>query len=113
MLPEDFNIILHPSKGSNYNGFPTVTFHIREFMQKLIVFDHTFNGSLLTWSNHQRDIFLAKKLDRVLINDNWLLTFNHSMVDFLLLEISNHGPTYIQLDKVAYSPPKPFKFFNF
>ena len=82
-------------------------------VQELTVFDHDYNGPFLTWSNRQGNSFLAKKLDRVIINDNWLLNFSHSIVDFLAPDVSDHSSAYIQLDMVLFSPPKPFKFFNF
>ena len=116
MLARDFNIILHPSEGSNYNGNPSMTLNSREFVdcvQELTVFDHAYNGPFSTWSNRQGNSFLAKKLDNVMINDIWLLNFSHSIVDFLALDVFDHSSAYIQLDTVPFSPPKPFKFFNF
>ena len=56
---------------------------------------------------------MAKKLDRVMINDNWLLNFSHSTVDFLAPDVFDHSAAYIQLDTIPFSPLKPFKFFNF
>ena len=34
-------------------------------------------------------------------------------MDFLAPKVSDHSPAFIQLVHVLYSPPKPFKFFNF
>ena len=64
MLAEDFNVILHPSEGSNYKDIPTLTLNSREFVdcvQELTVFDHAYNGPFLTWSNRQREFFFGKK----------------------------------------------------
>ena len=80
---------------------------------KISVFDHAFSSPLFTWSNRQLDGFLARKLDRVLINGNWLPCFAQSQVEFLPPEISDHCPALIQLQQDNYSPPKPFKFFNY
>ena len=41
-----------------------------ECLHTLAIFDHAFSGLVFTWSNHQNDTFLEKKLDRVLISDN-------------------------------------------
>ena len=93
-----------------------MTLNVKEFtecIQELEVFDHFYTGPLFTWSNHQGETFLAKKLDRVLINANWLITFPHSKVDFLTPEVSDHCLAFVQVDQAPYSPPKPFKFFNF
>ncbi|KAH1037958.1 hypothetical protein J1N35_039701 [Gossypium stocksii] len=46
---------------------------MRDFQECLT--DHVFNGPQFTWSNHQKDSFLARKLDRVLANDVWLSCF--------------------------------------
>ena len=56
---------------------------------------------------------MAKKLDRVLINDLWSSWFAHLLVEFLSPEVSDHCPSLIKLQQDTFSPPKPFKFFNF
>ena len=75
--------------------------------------DHVFIGPLLTWSNRQGEGFLARKLDKVLINDSWLVSFAHSLVEFLNPGESDHYPAILKLGQEVYSPLKPFKFFNF
>ena len=89
---------------------------MREFTDVMLqtsFFYLSYSGPLYTWSNCQLDGFLARKLDRVLINDNWLTKFAHSMVEFLVLEVSDHCPAFIQLYYDNESPPKPFRFFNY
>ena len=113
LIAGDFNVMAHPSESSN--EFQELTFDIRDFtfcLTQISVFDHTFEGPLLTWSNHQTEGFLARKLDRVLINGSWLSCFEQSLVEFLSSEISDHCPAFIQLKQDSYSPSKPFKFFN-
>ena len=56
---------------------------------------------------------MARKLDRVLINDNWMQDFVHSTVEFISPGISDHCPALVQVQQEGYSPPKPFKVFNF
>ena len=114
MLAGDFNVIAHHSESSKYTDSQGA--NIKDFqdcLQALAVFDHVFIGPMFTWSNHQDETFVAKKLDRVLINDNWHLEFAHSSVDFLPPKVSDHSPMLVQLDKGYSSSPKPFKFFNF
>ena len=116
ILAGDFNIIAHPSESLNYNGSQVVTSDIREFTEctlQLSVFDHAYTGPNFTWSNRQQDGFLARKLDRVLINDNWLTSFPHSTVEFLSPEESDYCAAMMQLHTVSNSPPKPFKVFNY
>ena len=67
----------------------------------------------MTWSNRKREGFVAKKLDRALINAQWLFFFPFSKVEFLPPGVSDHCPIIVQLSHQTYSPPRPFKFFNF
>ena len=93
MLAGDFNIIMKPSESSSYNGNQVMTMDTKEFkecLQKLEVFDHVYSGPLFTWTNRQGEGFVAKKLDQVLINGNWLLSFPSSKVEFLPSRSSDH-----------------------
>ena len=88
---------------------------MKEFIEAcrlLSVFDHAFSGPLFTWSNKHKEDFLARKLDRALINGSWLIRFPHSTVEFLAPEVSDHSPVFISLQQKFIAPPKPFKFFN-
>ncbi|XP_039004831.1 uncharacterized protein LOC120132053 [Hibiscus syriacus] len=76
--------------------------------------DHPFSGPLFTWSNKQQGSFLARNLDRVLINPVWFGSFADSEVEFLAPGDSDHCPAFAWLYKFApVSRPKPFKFLNF
>ncbi|XVE49038.1 hypothetical protein DITRI_Ditri01bG0049900 [Diplodiscus trichospermus] len=116
LLAGDFNVIFHPTESSRYDrsqGFSADTKEFRECLHQLVVFYHISLGPLFTWSNKQHEGFIAKKLDRVLVNEEWLSTFSNSRVDFLPPGISDHCPAFIQLCHKEFSPPKLFKFFNF
>ena len=113
-LTGDFNIIANTSE--SYPVSQIISNDMREFMDtmlKLSVFDHAFAGPILTWTNHQADGFIARKLDRALVNDNWFPMINNSVVEFLPPEVSDHSPIHIQLQQVEEGRPKPFRFFNF
>ena len=60
-----------------------------------------------------RSGFFARKLDRVMINDKWLLSFIHFIVEFFAPSDSDHSPALVRLEQPVGSPPKPFKIFNF
>ncbi|XVE59768.1 hypothetical protein DITRI_Ditri05aG0073700 [Diplodiscus trichospermus] len=70
-------------------------------------------GPFFNWSNRQAENLIAKKLDRVLINEVWQAEFPHSTAKFLYPGVPDHCLALIQLSQVPYSPPKPFKFINF
>ena len=111
-LAGDFNIITHPTESSNYNGSQVVNADIRDFKEcisALFVTNHAFIGLHYTWFNHQHEGFLAKKMDRVLVNDIWLTSFPQSSVEFLTLKDSYHYPASVQLFEVSVSPSKLFK----
>ncbi|XVE64217.1 hypothetical protein DITRI_Ditri07aG0083800 [Diplodiscus trichospermus] len=112
ILAGDFNIIADTSECLHSDASHVNISDIEEFVETL--YDHAFTRPLFTWSNHQQSqAFLARKLDRVLINDNWPLNFASSKVEFLAPKISDHCPSLIQLFQNDTSPPKPFRFFNF
>ena len=113
-MVRDFNIITQLEE--SLPKVPIVSTKMKEFSETLLqisVFDHVYTGHLYTWSNHQLEGTLVRKLNKVLINDNWLSRFANSMVEFLAPKVSDHCPAIINLQQVNDSPPKPFRFFNF
>ncbi|CAL9231246.1 unnamed protein product [Arabidopsis halleri] len=111
----DFNEILHPSETSNHSIIRS-TCAMREFGECLAdigLFDLPFHGPCFTWSNHQQDDPIGKKLDRCLVNGNWIHVFPTSHCSFEAPEFSDHSPCHIN---IFTKPPdfgsRPFKFFN-
>ena len=116
ILAGDWNVMAHPSKSSKFDGSQVPNLDMKEFtecLEHLAVFDHNFTGLLFTWSNKQGEGFMARKLDRVLVNSVWLQAYESSKVEFLSSGESDHCLALVQLSQVVNSPPKPFKFFNF
>ncbi|XVE58896.1 hypothetical protein DITRI_Ditri04bG0205600 [Diplodiscus trichospermus] len=112
-LAGDFNIILEGLESSKSGQGQYETTDMRdfgEFVNKFSIYDHCFSGNFFTWSNKHQVDFLAKKLDRVMVNGNWEFS---STVEFLAPGVSNHYPVLIKLGSHVKSPPKPFKSFNF
>ncbi|XP_039027612.1 uncharacterized protein LOC120161430 [Hibiscus syriacus] len=85
----------------------------QECIEDLEVHDHHFVGPIFTWSNKQEGAYLARKLDRILINSQWLLEFPESFVEYKAPGVSDHclGIIWTQKGTRAHMP-KPFKFFN-
>lgn len=75
----DFNQSLDPSDAST--GGSRITGGMQELRDCLLsanLFDLTFKGQHFTWWNNQEYNPIAKKIDRILINDKWILTFPFS-----------------------------------
>ena len=88
-LVGDFNVTMDPYESSNSNGSHMITSDMKDFIEisrQISVFDHSFSGPLFTWSNKQQVGFLARKLDRALINGGWLVNFHFLLLKFCLLK---------------------------
>ena len=78
----DFNIA-DTSESSSFNASYAIGNDMRDFKDvrnNISVYDHAFIGLLFTWTNKHQEGFMAKKLDRVMINDAWPSCFAHYMV---------------------------------
>ncbi|CAL5327717.1 unnamed protein product [Camellia sinensis] len=53
------------------------------------------------------------KLDRVLVNEQWLSSFQNSSAYFLSSGISDHSPVIVTIDLKEAKSKKPFKFVDF
>ncbi len=88
-----------------------------EFLQcvnSLEIDDYPAVGCYFTWCNKREEVeFTARKLDRVLVNNNWLCSLNHCIVEFLSPGVSDHSPAFISFSSNKNFGPKPFKFFNY
>uniref|UniRef100_A0A0D3ALV9 Endonuclease/exonuclease/phosphatase domain-containing protein n=1 Tax=Brassica oleracea var. oleracea TaxID=109376 RepID=A0A0D3ALV9_BRAOL len=61
------------------------------------LFDLSIRGSEFTWWNKQAASPIAKKLDRILINDLWQLKFPTSFAHFGSPDFSDHSPSCLIL----------------
>ena len=111
----DFNQILSPSDHSCSQN-PNVDLPTRLFRDCLLdadLSDLNFRGCSYTWWNKQRVNPVAKKLDRILVNESWLLLFPTSLGVFGDLDFSNHASCSIVLNPSVQRQRKAFKFQNF
>ncbi|XP_059627223.1 uncharacterized protein LOC132270018 [Cornus florida] len=75
--------------------------------------DLNFSGVLHSWSNRSPGITnIARKLNRVLINDSWNHIFPLSYCSFLTPSISDHTPMIINLGNPKPQRKVPFRYFN-
>lgn len=75
--------------------------------------DLNYRGNLFTWWNKQKSAPLAKKLDRILVNDGWSDLFPNSVAFFDSPDFSDHASMKVVLNAQLVSKKRPFKFFNF
>ena len=110
----DLNQTLYADEDSNADHF-SCTRGMREFSQCVIdagIQDLQFCGSSFTWSNNQGPGIISKKLDRIMVNDEWLATFPNALGVFGEPGISDHSPCCIFLDVGKQKIKRPFKFFT-
>ncbi|XP_020249274.1 uncharacterized protein LOC109826664 [Asparagus officinalis] len=67
-----------------------------------------------TWCNKQdANSRIWSRLDRVLVNEEWILKYTPSQVDFLVPNFSDHSPALVIIhDDEICEGKKPFKFFS-
>ncbi|KAF8105942.1 hypothetical protein N665_0151s0035 [Sinapis alba] len=112
----DFNQILHPAEHSAHavNSLSPQMLELRDILIQLELFDLRFQGPTFSWSNHQSNSPIAKKLDRLLISCPILDLFPNCTSLFLPPLFSDHFPCVVDLAfKTPSSGSKPFKFYNY
>lgn len=81
-------------------------------LQQLGVTDLRYQGEIFTWWDCNLDQPLMMKLDRVLVNANWIEKFDHSLATFLPRGLSDHCPATVQLGLPTERIFKPFQIFH-
>ncbi|XP_028117450.1 uncharacterized protein LOC114315081 [Camellia sinensis] len=76
--------------------------------------DLSYGGCQFTWANKRADgDYIATKIDRVLVNEDWLVKYPESSASFLPSGISDHSPAVVNISETKTSFKKPFKYFDF
>ncbi|XP_048629754.1 uncharacterized protein LOC125601739 [Brassica napus] len=107
----DFNQILEPSEHSSANA-PSSSRGMRDFFNCTVtagLSDLPYCGNSFTWSNNQGASVISKKLDRILVNDEWLRQFPNSLGVFGDPGISDHSPCCVYLDTTVSRKLKELK----
>ncbi|XP_039020001.1 uncharacterized protein LOC120151688 [Hibiscus syriacus] len=112
---EDFNVVANAQESLD---FDTLGVHsssnmddVKGCLVDLELQDHPFSGPLFTWSNKQENSYLAQKLDRILINSQWLLDFPDSFVEFQAQGVSDHTPGIVWSQRSAQCAGNPMQIF--
>ncbi|XP_019085363.1 PREDICTED: uncharacterized protein LOC109126323 [Camelina sativa] len=109
----DFNQTLNPQESSV--GCTRITKGMREFRQFIENAELTYlaiRGNALTWWNKREANPIAKKLDRVLVNDHWHMEFPLSYAEFGDPGMSDHCPSCLRTGIVTRTK-KPFMVSHF
>ncbi|KAL9230664.1 hypothetical protein vseg_005987 [Gypsophila vaccaria] len=109
----DFNNILYPTERL---GAPVHLFELMSFQQCVLdcnLKDMKAIGRFFTWTNKQEGLAkVMTKIDRALINDDWLEVFESSYAEFLAEGTFDHSPCLIHLLGNRGRETRSFKFYN-
>lgn len=111
----DFNETLSSSEHSNGID-PRYQSGMRDFQNVVStcnLTDLASLGSNFTWTNSQPENPIAKKLDRVLVNEVWITQFSQSYAQFEASGVSDHSRCRVLLEAPSLGKKRPFKIFNF
>ncbi|XP_026383439.1 uncharacterized protein LOC113278933 [Papaver somniferum] len=106
-----------PHKQAEVGGAPvspSQTSDFQDCIHEACLLDLPFSGCFITWWNQQQgSCRIGSKLDRVMVNLEWLHHFESSKADFLTQGISDHSPAIASIFKKLLHGPPPFRFYNF
>ncbi|XP_073060321.1 uncharacterized protein [Primulina eburnea] len=110
MVLGDFNTVLSPNE--KVGGLMVKNYDIRDFVDcvaTLDLLDLRQVGCAFTWSNSK----VCSKLDRVLVNQQWVTLHLDGYVDFVPPGcVSDHTVSIVSFVHPPAKRDKPFKFFN-
>ncbi|XP_020263344.1 uncharacterized protein LOC109839326 [Asparagus officinalis] len=110
----DFNAIT--SYDEKIGGVSVSESDIEDF-QNFIISSHLLHlkstGCYFTWNNKQNaDTRIWSRLDRCLVNEDWIHLYTTSQVEYLLPSCSDHSPALLTIEDDIITGKRPFKFFN-
>ncbi|KAH0693029.1 hypothetical protein KY290_021200 [Solanum tuberosum] len=111
----DFNVILNAEE--KLGGLPFTFTEASDFahcINNCALTDLQSIGSQYTWWNGKiEEDCIIKKLDRILVNQEFLELMPSSKVQHLIRQGSDHAPLLVECNLADMNVIKPFKFFNF
>lgn len=100
ILLGDYNATLSSAEHSrvhDYLGDQTGISHFEELVTDCALTDLVYIGALFTWRNKRGADPIGKKLDRALINGDWLTEYPQSYASFETGAISDHARCLVRL----------------
>lgn len=109
----DFNVCLNLEEMEGGSvAFTKGVLEFKDFLDEAWLCDLKFTGQLLTWWDSSKSKPIFRKLDRVLVNEDWLNNFSSSRVQFLPRGLSDHCPALVYTGSFTEKIFKPFQFFQ-
>lgn len=65
------------------------------------LFEHDTKGPHHTWSNRQTESMICLRIDRALVNVEWLTNFPHSEIEILGHYVSDHSPLKLNMNTLV------------
>lgn len=113
LLIGDFSSILSIEDHSDQVGLSAIDSEFSHYVDSIEVTDCSFSGPLFTWSSKQVNGYIVKKLDRKMVNMDFMSVFPSSHTRFTGLGFSDHCASITQFGLSSSRSPSPFVFFNF
>ncbi|GKD39054.1 RNA-directed DNA polymerase, eukaryota, reverse transcriptase zinc-binding domain protein [Tanacetum coccineum] len=116
ILMGDFNVTLKPEEHLNRSSNMTVGMcDFKDVVNNLEVEDLCSSGFHFTWTKSLKNAMCStlKKLDRIMVNDEFLLLFEKAYGIFLPYLISDHSPAILTFPKSISKKRKSFRFANY
>ena len=94
-------------------GWPSTKEEFNNALNVAELEDLKYGGCQFTWSNKQSDgMAITTKIDRVLVNEKWIVSFPLSSANFCTRGTSDHSPMVISVSETK-NKGKPFRYFDF
>ncbi|KAH0665370.1 hypothetical protein KY285_026576 [Solanum tuberosum] len=110
----DFNVITTPDEkqgGIPYNM--NKSFEFIATIEACGLMDLGYTGQTYTWCNHRNEeARVWKRLDRAMVNDNWLQGIPQTTITHLHSVGSDHCPLLMEIVDKVKQPIKYFKFLH-
>ncbi|TMW81069.1 hypothetical protein EJD97_012226, partial [Solanum chilense] len=111
----DFNVISSTKEkigGRDYNISKSLEFI--SIIEACGLVDMGYSGQNYTWCNHRKNgDRIWKRLDRGMVNDNWLDMMPQSSITHLPSVGSDHSPLLMEMNNNQSTVIKYFKFLNY
>lgn len=110
-LSGDFNVCLGPQESNKGTRWTRGMLDFRDFIVSMGLSDLSCTGPEFTWWDSNKVDPCFKKLDRCIVNGDWLVKFSLSKALVLPRGLSDHCPVTISLGLASTRLRKPFQFF--